>query len=114
MLPLAASVALASVAVFGGLVLMSDRRRGALLAQGWLVLAAAGVFVAILAEGPVAGLAPPALAAFAVALIPASLSGMLYHLYLGRFERVWPARGVFALVFLGLTALFGFVFLSLI
>jgi hypothetical protein len=111
---LAAVIALASTAVFCGLVLMSDRRRGALIAQGWLVLAAAGVFVAILAEGPVAGLAPGALAAFAVALIPASVAGMLYHLYLGRVDRVWAARGVFAAVYLGLTALFGFTFLSLI
>jgi len=113
-MPFAASIALASAAVFCGLVLMSDRGRGALLAQGWLVLGAAGVVVAILAEGPVAGLAPPALAAFAVAVLAASLAGMFYHLYRGRFDRVWAARGVFALVYLGLLAVLGFTFLSLI
>jgi hypothetical protein len=93
---------------------MSDRPRGAFLAQIALVVASALVFVAILAGGPVAGLAPQRLAAFAVGLMAAAVAGMLYHLYLGRFERVWAARGVFTLVYLVTAGLFGLVFLSLI
>jgi hypothetical protein len=107
-------VALLSAALFGGLALMSDRPRGALIAQAALFVAAALVFVAILVEGPVAGLAPQRIAALGVGLMAAAVSGMLYHLYLGRFESVWAARGVFTLVYLAASALFGFVFLSLI
>ncbi len=107
-------VALVSAALFGGLALMSDRPRGALIAQGALVVAAALVFVAILVKGPVAGLAAQRVAAFGVALMAAAVAGMLYHLYLGRFESVWKARAVFTLVFLVTSALFGVVFLSLI
>ena len=114
MLPLAAVIAVASGAVFGALALMSDRRRGAFLAQIGLGLAAALIFVAIVADGPIAGIAPRGVAAVAVSLISATGAGMLYHLYLGRFERVWAARGVFTAVFLALSALFGLVFLSLI
>lgn len=101
-------------ALFCALALMSDRKRGAFLAQIALVVAAAIVFVAILATGPVAGLAPQRLAGFGVGLMAAAVAGMLYHLYLGRFERVWTARGVFTLVYLVTAGLFGLVFLSLI
>lgn len=107
-------VALVSAALFGGLALMSDRPRGALIAQIALVVAAALVFAAILLPGPVAGLPPRALAAFGVGVMAAAVAGMLYHLYLGRFESVWKARGVFTVVYLATSALFGFVFLSLI
>jgi hypothetical protein len=113
MMTQAALIALFSAALFGALVLMSDRKRGALLAQIGLFVAAAVVFVAIVVDGAVAGIAPRGLAAFAVGLISAAVAGMLYHLYLGRFERVWAARGAFSAVYLALSALFGLVFLSL-
>ncbi|RDC75278.1 hypothetical protein DLJ49_00545 [Rhodovulum sp. 12E13] len=114
MVPQAALIALASAALFGALALMSDRKRGAFLAQIALFVAGALLFVAIVVPGPVFGIAPAGLAAFAVGLISAAGAGMLYHLYLGRFERVWAARGVFTAVYLGLSALFGLVFLSLL
>jgi hypothetical protein len=114
MLMQAAVIAIFSAALFGALVLMSDRKRGAFLAQIGLAAAAAVVFVAIVVDGPVAGIGPGGRAAVAVGLISAAAAGMLYHLYLGRFERVWAARGVFSAVYLALSALFGLVFLSLI
>jgi hypothetical protein len=114
MLTEAAPVAIASAAVFGALALMSDRPRGAFLAQCGLAVAAALIFVAIALDGPVMGVSAAGLIAFAVGMMAACVAGMLYHLYLGRFTRVWAARGVFTLVYLGLSALFGFVFLSLI
>ncbi|MBF9057976.1 hypothetical protein HKCCSP123_02155 [Rhodobacterales bacterium HKCCSP123] len=110
----AVPVALPSAALFCGLALMSDRKRGAVLAQAALVLAAAAIFVAIILDGPVAGLPPERLAAIATGLMAAAVAGMLYHLYLGRFERVWAARFVFTLVYLVTAGLFGLVFLSLI
>jgi hypothetical protein len=106
-------VALPSAALFGALVLMSDRKRGAFLAQGALVLAVVAMFVAITANGSLAGFDPIEIAGIATGLIAAAVAGMLYHLYLGRFVRVWAARGVFTAVYLGLAALFGLVFLSL-
>jgi hypothetical protein len=114
MISQAALIAIFSAALFGALVLMSDRKRGAFLAQIGLVIATALVFVAIVVDSPVAGIAPRGLAAFAVGLISAAVAGMLYHLYLGRFERVWAARVVFSAVYLAVSALFGLVFLSLI
>ncbi len=110
----AALIAIFSASLFGALVLMSDRKRGALLAQIALAVAAAILFVAIVVDGPVAGIGQSGLAAFAVGLISAAVAGMLYHLYLGRFARVWAARGVFSAVYLALSAAFGLVFLSLI
>lgn len=107
-------VAIPSAALYGGLALMSDRKRGALLAQAALVLAGAAIFVAIVADGPVSGVPPQRLVAIATGLVAAAVAGMLYHLYLGRFERVWAARGVFTLVYLAAAGLFGLVFLSLI
>lgn len=106
----ALTVALPSAALFGGLVLMVDRKRGAALAQGALVLAVVGIFVAIVSAGPVLGLPTVQIAAIATGLIAAAVAGMLYHLYLGRFARVWAARGVFTAVYLGLAALFGLIF----
>ena len=113
MLTEAAPIALLSAALFCGLALMSDRPRGAFLAQVALALGVAAVFVAIVA-GPVGGVPPQRIAAFAVAVMAAAVAGMLYHLYLGRFDSVWTARGVFTLVYLVTAGLFGVVFLSLI
>jgi hypothetical protein len=113
MLAQALIVTLPSAALFGGLALMSDRKRGAALAQGALVLAVIAMFVAITASRPLAGLAPIQIAAIATGLIAAAVAGMLYHLYLGRFENVWAARGVFTLVYLVTAGLFGTVFLNL-
>jgi len=114
MIAAALPVALVSAAVFGGLALMSDRRRGAFIAQGILVVGAVIVFIAILRADGVAGLPSGRIAGFGVGLTAAAVAGMLYHLYLGRFERVWAARGVFLLVYLFVSALFGLIFLSLI
>lgn len=114
MIVTAVLAALASALVFTGLVLMSDRPRGAMIAQGGSLLAAL-----LLAAAQVVGArsdAPDGLAergsAVAVALLAATLSGMFYHLYLGRFDDVWRARFVFALVFLGIAAVLGLLFLS--
>ncbi len=107
-------VALLSAAVFGGLSLMSDRPRGAFIAQCVLVVGAAIVFVAIVAADGLGGMPPERIAAFGVGLMAAAVAGMLYHLYLGRFEQVWTARGVFLIVYLVVSALFGLIFLSLI
>lgn len=107
-------IALVSAVLFGGLALMSNRPRGALIAQGILAVAAVLVFIAILVPGPIAGITPRGLAAFGVGVISASVAGMLYHLYLGRFDNVWKARGVFTGVYLITSAIFGLVFMSLI
>jgi hypothetical protein len=114
MLAQALPVALLSAAVFGGLSLMSDRPRGASIAQAILVIGAVIVFVAIAVPDGIAGLPPERVAAYGVGLMAAAVAGMLYHLYLGRFEQVWTARGVFLLVYLVVSALFGMIFLSLI
>jgi MFS superfamily sulfate permease-like transporter len=114
MLSQALPVALLSAAVFGGLSLMSDRPRGASIAQAVLVVGAVLVFVAIAVPGGIAGLPPERIAGFGVGLMSAAVAGMLYHLYLGRFDQVWTARGVFLLVYLVVSALFGLIFLSLI
>lgn len=111
---LAGLIAVTAAAVFGAFALMSDRKRGAFLAQVGLAIAGAVALVAGVSGGPVAGIAPEALAALAVGAMSACVAGMLYHLYLGRFERVWAARGVFTAVYLVVSAVFGIVFLSLI
>ena len=112
MIGLAMGLAIASALVFGALALMSDRKRGALIAQLGSVVAAAAIFVAIgLGDGT--GWART-VSAFGTALFAATLAGMGYHLYLGRFDDVWRARGVFTLVFLAMAAAFGLVYLSLI
>ncbi|MCU4651333.1 hypothetical protein N8I71_00695 [Roseibacterium sp. SDUM158016] len=107
-------VALVAGALFAGLALMTNRPRGAALAQGALVLAAALIFAAIVIGGDVLGLPGQRVGGFGVGLLAAAASGMLYHLYLGRFENVWAARVVFTLVFLAASALFGLVILPLI
>jgi hypothetical protein len=105
--------ALPAAALFGGLVLMHDRKRGALVAQGALVVAVVLIFVAILTEGGALGLSALGLAGLGIALVSAAVAGMLYHLYLGRFTRVWAARAVFTALFLGVSAVFSLVLLSL-
>lgn len=114
MMSQAALIALPSAALFGALVLMSDRKRGAFLAQIGLFIAGALVFLVIVVDGPVAGIAARRVAALAAGLISAAVAGMLYHLYLGRFDSVWAARGIFSAVYLALCGLFGLVLLSLI
>lgn len=106
--------ALPAAGLFGGLVLMRDRKLGALLAQGALVIAVALIFVAILSQGGALGLSSASLAGLGIALVSAAVAGMLYHLYLGRFTRVWAARGVFSALFIGVSAVFSLVLLSLI
>ncbi len=105
---------LVSAAVFAGFLMMSDRKRGTVLGQGVLVAGAVVFFAAIVAGGPLAGLSPRALAIFAVGLLAAGSGGMLYHLYLGRFEEVMTARAVFVAVYLALAALYAVIFLSLV
>ena len=104
---------LISAAAFAGVVMMTDRRRGANVAQGVLLLGGALAFATVVA-GPVAGIGPRQLAVHAVGLLAAGAAGMLYHFYLGRFARVWAARGALAAVFLGFWAVFGLIFLSFI
>jgi hypothetical protein len=106
--------ALPAAALFGGLVLMQDRKLGALLAQGALVVAVVLIFIAILSDGGALGLSVAGLAGIGIALVSASVAGMLYHLYLGRFSRVWAARAVFTALFLGVSSVFSLVLLSLI
>ncbi len=102
-----------SVAAFAALLLIPDRKRGTVIAQGVLIAGAALFFVAIVA-GPVAGIAPRQIAILAVGLLAAASSGMLYHLYLGRFAEVRVAQGVFVAVYLGLAAVYALIFLSLV
>jgi hypothetical protein len=115
MIGLALGVGLASAGLFGALALMSDRPRGAVFAQIGAVVSAILLFVALVLQDALAALGVPAraLSALGVALLAASVVGMLYHLYLGRFISVWAARGVFTVVFLLVSALFGAVYLSL-
>ena len=114
MLALAAPVALVSALVFAAIALLSDRPRGAAVAQSALYAGAAMIFAAVVVEGPLLGQPVERIAAFGASLMAAAAAGMLYHIYLGRFANAWAARGVFTLVYLGLAALFGLVILSLI
>ena len=114
MLAQASLLAIVTTAIFSGLAFMSDRPKGALFAQAGIALAGALTMIAVIREQGSFGITQQALAAFSVAIMAACVAGMLYHLYLGRFTRVWAARSVFTLVFLGTSALFGFVFLSVI
>ena len=105
---------LVSIAIFAGFLSMSDRKRGTVLGQGVLVAGAIVFFAGIVAGGPLAGISPRALAFFAVGLLAAGSGGMLYHLYLGRFEEVMTARAVFVAVYVGLAALYTLIFLILL
>ena len=106
-------VTMASTVVFCGLALMSDRPRGAFWAQNIMALAGIVLFVAIARDGPLWGASPQAIARVAIGVLAAAIAGMLYHLYLGRFDRVWAARQVFTLLFLALCLILGLTFLSL-
>ena len=95
--PLIVALAVGGPVLVGLTLMLRTARSGALLAQGALVVAVVMIFVAIVVfkDGPVAGLPAPRLAAIATGLIAAAVAGMLYHLYLGRFDRVWGrARGL--------------------
>jgi hypothetical protein len=113
MLSQALPVALLSAAVFGGLSLMSDRPRGRSSRRhprgggGARLHRDRG-------SGRHRGPAARTHRGFGVGLMAAAVAGMLYHLYLGRFDQVWTARGVFLLVYLVVSAAFGLIFLSLI
>ena len=98
--------ALLAAGAFGGVVMMSDRKRGANVAQGVLLAGGVLAFVAIMA-GPVAGLSPRQIAGLAAGLLAAGAAGMLYHFYLGRFAEVRTARAALAAVFLGFWLVFG-------
>jgi hypothetical protein len=102
----AAPVALLSALAFGGVVLMTDRKRGANVAWAVLLVGAVLAFLAIIA-GPVAGISPRQIAGLAAGLLAAGAAGMLYHFFLGRFAQIWTARGALSAVFLGLWLAFG-------
>jgi hypothetical protein len=89
---------LVSLIAFGVVVSISNRKLGANIAWAILLLGGALAFVANVA-GAVAGLSPRQIAGFAAGLLAAGAAGMLYHFFLGRFERVWTARGLLTAVF---------------
>lgn len=100
---------LVSVALFAGLMAVGDRKRGTVLGQAVLVAGGVVFFAAIAGVGADGfGLAPRLLA---VGLLAAGAGGMLYHLYVGRFDDLRLARAVFVAVYLGLAAVFGLIFL---
>jgi len=106
-------VAAISAAVFCALALMSDRPKGALVAQIALCVAGGLLFLAIVRDAALLGIAPRMWAALATGVIAAALSGMFYHLYLGRFERVWAARAVFSAIYLATLGVLSLLFLAL-
>lgn len=116
MIGTAAVIALLSTLVFAGLVFVQDRPRGALIAQIGSVAAAALIFVALVFDALLYGIGLSALqvSALGLALLAATVGGMFYHLYLGRFDDVWRARFVFALVYLGVAAVLGTLYLALL
>ena len=114
MIGTAAIIAFASALVFTGLVFIQDRPRGALIAQGGSVLAAVVIFAGLVFDAGLAGmgLSPLQVSAMGVAILAATIGGMFYHLYLGRFDSIWRARIVFALVYLGAAAILGTLYLA--
>ncbi len=103
-----------SAFAFCAVVLMQDRPRGALIAQIGTFIAAAILLGSMSLAGPLWGIEPLMISAFGISFFSASLAGMFYHLYLGRFDLVWKARGLFSLIYLGFSAVLGIVMLSLI
>jgi hypothetical protein len=96
-----------SIAAFAAVIAMSNRKLGANIA--WAILLAGGVIAFVAnAAGPFAGMSPRQIAGFAAGLLAAGAAGMLYHFFLGRFTKVWNARGVLTLAFLGFWLAFGF------
>ena len=116
MIATAATIALISTLVFTGLVLVRDRPRGALIAQIGSAGAAALLLAALVFDTALSGIGLSALqvSALGLALLAATVGGMFYHLYLGRFDDVWRARVVFALVYLGVAAVLGTLYLALL
>ena len=106
----AALISVLSALVFGALVLMTDRPKGALLSQAGSAIAAAVIFGLIAVGDGIA--AAPLISATAVAFLAATTAAMFYHLYLGRFTSVWAARSVFAGVYLAIAGAAGFFYLS--
>lgn len=106
--------ALVSIAAFAGLLMMSDRKRGTVLGLGVLVTGAVVLFAGRVAGGPLDGIPARMQAIMTVGLLAAGSGGMLYHLYLGRFEAVTTARAVFVGVYLGLAAVYALIFLFLL
>lgn len=107
-------IVLVSVLAFCGVSLMTDRKRGASVAQIGTFVAAVILIGSLSLTGPLWGIAPMTYSALGVSLFAATLAGMFYHLYLGRFTSVWKARGVFSLIYLGFAAVLGIVLLPLI
>lgn len=103
-----------SAFAFCAVVLMQDRPRGALVAQIGTFIAAVVLLGSMSLDGPLWGIEPPTISAFGISFFAASLAGMFYHLYLGRFTSAWTARGLFSLIYLGFSAVLGIVLLSLI
>lgn len=99
-------VTLVSIALFAGLVLIPDRRRGSLISQVGTAIGA----VMLLATSVLSKDGPPTAWPFSVLLsggvgvLAAATGGMGYHLFLGRFASVQAARGAFLCVSLGLAA----------
>lgn len=116
MIGTATIVALLSALTFTGLVFIQDRPRGALIAQIGSVVAAGVIFAALLFDNGLYGIGLSALqvSALGTSLLAATVGGMFYHLYLGRFDDVWRARLVFALVYLGVAAVLGTLYLALL
>ena len=108
----AALIAVVSSLTFVGVVLVPDRRQGALIAQLGTAVSAALLFAALVFEDefPQTEL----LSTIGTALLAATVAGMFYHLYLGRFDSIWRARSVFTLVFLGFAGFLGLLYLSFI
>lgn len=98
--------AIASVIAFAAVVLMTDRKRGANVAWSILLGGGALAFTAIV-FGSLPGMNAREVAGFSAALLAAGAASMLYHFFLGRFERVWTARGVLTVVFLGFWLVIG-------
>lgn len=99
-------VALVSVALFAGLVLIEDRRRGGLIGQIGTVFGAVMLLVASAwsKDGQATAWPFSALLAGGVGVLSAATGGMGYHLFLGRFTSLQTARGAFLCVSLGLAA----------
>ena len=106
----AALTAILSTSVFGAPVPMSDRKKGALIAQLGTALSAAILFAALVFEDEFQQIA--LLSALGTALLAATAAGMFHHLYLRGLTSVWPARGVFTPIFLAIAGVLGVLYLS--
>ena len=102
-------VGLASLAIFAGLVLIEDRRRGGLIGQVGTAIGAIMLFATSLLSKDSQATAWPfsVLLAGGVGVLSAATGGMGYHLFLGRFTSLRAARGAFLCVSLGLAMVLG-------